>query len=386
VFKALDRHVHGLLDVTSLIIYLLDADAQGLNAVFGVENGEALPAFHVALSNPTSNSARCVRERREILIDLAQYDNPHRIPGTLLMLSALFTPMLIGDRILGAMSIHSPQPKVYREREQLILRTLCAFGAIALENAATYRQLTTALKTLHETRAQVEEMSLTDTLTGLRNRRFLLQHVETDVAMSLRRYDEWQKHPEYPLPEDADLIFMLIDLDDFKSVNDTYGHAAGDQVLEQMRERLQSVFRESDYLIRWGGEEFLVVARAANRADAQAVSERVRAAVANRAFELADGLQLSKTCSIGFACLPFLPAHPRLLTWAQVVELADKALYLAKDGGRNAWAGFFGTEFTPPDVVFSWLLQHAEPASRDGMLRLVSSIDLTEKSAAGIEA
>ncbi|MFC6518933.1 diguanylate cyclase [Undibacterium arcticum] len=384
VFKALDRHVHGLLDVSSLIIYLLDADAQGLNAVFGVENGKALPAFHVALSSPTSNSARCVRERREILVDLTpDDDNPNRIPGTLPILSALFTPLLIGDRILGAMSIQSPQPQVYGEREQLILRTLCAFGAIALDNAATYRQLTATLKTLHETRARVEEMSLTDSLTGLRNRRFLLQHVETDVAMNLRRYDEWQKHPEQPLPEDADLIFILIDLDDFKSVNDTYGHAAGDQVLEQMRERLETVFRESDYLIRWGGEEFLVVARAANRADAEAVSERVRAVVADRVFELADGLRLAKTCSIGFACLPFLPAHPRLLTWAEVVELADKALYLAKDGGRNAWAGFFGTELTPPDVLFPWLLQNAEPATRDGMLRLVSSMDLTVKSAAG---
>lgn len=385
VFQALDRHVHGLLDVTSLIIYLLDADAQSLNAVFGVENGESLPSFHVALSNPTSNSARCVRERREILVDLAPGDdNPNRIPGTLPILSALFAPLLIGDRILGVMSIQSPQPQVYREREQLILRTLCAFGAIALDNAATCRHLTSTLKTLHETRTQVEEMSLTDSLTGLRNRRFLLQHVETDVALSLRRYDEWHKHPDYPLPEDADLIFMLIDIDDFKSVNDTYGHAAGDQVLEQMRERLQTVFRESDYLIRWGGEEFLVVARGANRADAETVSERVRAAVADRDFTLADGLRLAKTCSIGFACLPFLPAHPHLLSWAQVVELADKALYLAKDGGRDAWAGFFGTELTPSDVVFPWLLQHAEHAAKDGALRLVCSMDRALQSAAEI--
>ncbi|MFD2270578.1 GGDEF domain-containing protein [Undibacterium arcticum] len=111
------------------------------------------------------------------------------------------------------------------------------------------------------------------------------------------------------MPEDADLIFILIDLDDFKSVNDTYGHAAGDQVLEQMRERLETVFRESDYLIRWGGEEFLVVARAANRADAEAVSERVRAVVADRVFELADGLRLAKNL-LDRIRLPAVPARP----------------------------------------------------------------------------
>ena len=99
----------------------------------------------------------------------------------------------------------------------------------------------------------------------------------------------------------------MVDLDHFKDVNDRHGHAAGDAVLVQMQERLREVFRESDYLVRWGGEEFLVLARATRRDEARVVAERIRRAVADREFLLPDGERLRKTCSIGFACFPFVP-------------------------------------------------------------------------------
>ena len=135
------------------------------------------------------------------------------------------------------------------------------------------------------------------------------------------------------------MIFFLIDVDHFKRVNDHHGHAAGDAVLSQMRERLQGVFRESDYLVRWGGEEFLVVARSADRGSAATLAERVRSAVAGRDFVLDDSRLLNVTCSVGFAALPFVPTDPRALNWADVVDLADIALYLAKGAGRNGWVG-----------------------------------------------
>jgi predicted signal transduction protein with EAL and GGDEF domain len=139
-----------------------------------------------------------------------------------------------------------------------------------------------------------------------------------------------------------------------------------------MQERLREVFRESDYLIRWGGEEFLALARATHRDDARLVAERIRAAVADRPFVLPDGVRLQKTCSVGFACFPFLPAQPRLLNWSQVVELADQGLYLAKNRGRNGWAGIYGTSTTMADGNFSRLLQSLEQSLRDRELELVS--------------
>ena len=173
----------------------------------------------------------------------------------------------------------------------------------------------------------------------------------------------------------------MVDLDHFKEVNDRHGHAAGDAVLVQMQERLREVFRESDYLIRWGGEEFLVLARATHRDDAKVVAERIRRAVADRDFILSDGTQLTKTCSIGFACFPFVPAEPRLLSWSEVVELADQGLYLVKRSGRNAWAAVYSTPDTRYEELFPRLIHQLEKNLTDGEARLVTNLENVQLSA-----
>jgi diguanylate cyclase (GGDEF)-like protein len=391
VFRALDRHVRGLLDATHFSIFLLEADGHHLSLAFGIEAGQALPPTRFSLAETQLNSVRCVRERREILVELtADAVTPNLIPGTLQTLSLLFAPLMIGDRVLGVMTVQSLRAQAYGGRERLIFRTLCANGAIALDNAGAYRQIEATLKALNATQKQLmeknleleraytalEEVSLTDQLTGLRNRRFFLQHVDAEVAMSLRAYG----HPprEGTAPDETgpgkDLVFFMVDLDHFKDVNDMYGHAAGDSVLMQMQERLREVFRESDYLIRWGGEEFLVLARATHRDDARLVAERIRGAVANRPFVLPDGIELGKTCSIGFACFPFMTSQPRLLSWSQVVELADQSLYIAKKSGRDAWAALYSTALTRPDGIFVRLLQQLETSLEEGEVALVTSL------------
>ena len=184
----------------------------------------------------------------------------------------------------------------------------------------------------------LELASLTDPLTGLHNRRFLTEQIHADVAHSVRHHED-SLRLDTPPAGDADLVFFLIDIDYFKQVNDRHGHAAGDAVLIQMRRRLQGIFRESDYLVRWGGEEFLVVTRGTSRERAAELAERARAAIAEEAFLLPDGSGLAKTCSIGYACFPPARQFPQALGWQEVVEIADAALYLVKNSGRNGWYG-----------------------------------------------
>ena len=112
-----------------------------------------------------------------------------------------------------------------------------------------------------ERTAELREASLTDTLTGLRNRRYLELRLHDDLRLCLRRFEA----TSLPGPE-SDLLLMLLDLDHFKRVNDAHGHAAGDAVLVEFAERLRHVFRETDSLVRWGGEEVLVLVRETNRA------------------------------------------------------------------------------------------------------------------------
>jgi diguanylate cyclase (GGDEF)-like protein len=215
---------------------------------------------------------------------------------------------------------------------------------VALEQVVRERteQLREKTELLERESGALREASLTDPLTGLRNRRFLLQHVGADVAVALRRWEDHQRrgapHGAAP-PADADLLFFIVDVDHFKRVNDLHGHAAGDAVLRQFRARLAAVFRDADHLVRWGGEEFLVVARGSDRAHAAELAERARRAVADTPFTLDDGQALHCTCSIGFAALPLAQAHPRALDWEDTVGLADAALYRVKAHRRNGWAG-----------------------------------------------
>ncbi|MCV2369092.1 ATP-binding protein [Roseateles oligotrophus] len=133
VFSALDRHVHELLDAPSFFIFRLNDDGQSLGMVFGVESGELLGSFEIAVDDPRSHVAYCARERQVLVID--GEGTGVRLPGTAGSASLLFAPLLQGERLLGVLTVQSPRPHAYGEHERAIFHTLCAYGAIALANA-----------------------------------------------------------------------------------------------------------------------------------------------------------------------------------------------------------------------------------------------------------
>lgn len=202
------------------------------------------------------------------------------------------------------------------------------------ELAALVERRTRELQSANDALA---EQSITDPLTGLKNRRYLHDHIEQDVAMARRHYQD--HHQGRASAQHMALLFLMVDIDHFKEVNDTYGHAAGDRVLQQLRDILLAVTRDSDTPIRWGGEEFLIVARFAPQEAGPQFAERIRVAVAAHRFDLGDGRTIHRTCSIGFASYPFFGSEPDRLNWEQVVNIADECLYAAKRHGRNAWVG-----------------------------------------------
>lgn len=208
----------------------------------------------------------------------------------------------------------------------------------ALENASS--QLQKRNEALHIANAQIKELSVTDPLTGLHNRRFLAQVIDADVAHCLRAHrDAAAAGSPAAARQHADIVFYLLDLDHFKAVNDEHGHLAGDEVLVQLSHRLVGVTREDDHVVRWGGEEFLVVTRGVDRRRAPVVAEKLRLAIAGLPFELRSGALLTKTCSIGFAAFPLDRAAPEAAGWAAAIDLADHRLYAAKLNGRNRSVG-----------------------------------------------
>ncbi len=234
---------------------------------------------------------------------------------------------------------------------------------------ARTRELQDVSIALREKSQALEEASLTDPLTGLRNRRYFAAHIEADVAQSLQRHDA--ASTEGRNAAQADLLFFMVDIDHFKQVNDEYGHAAGDAVLMQVAQRLHDCFRDSDHLVRWGGEEFLVVARHATRRHAAELADRVVQAIGSRAFELPDRRRLHRSCSLGQATFPLQTAFPHQISWSDVVELADLALYAAKRAGRNGWVGIHAGASEP--LPLDWRRQL--PAMLDaGHLHLSGSL------------
>lgn len=186
--------------------------------------------------------------------------------------------------------------------------------------------------------AQLEAISLSDPLTGLNNRRYLQKLIPMDIAKVQREYEPPASNRAQQ-KNARDLTFFILDVDFFKSVNDVHGHAAGDQLLVQLSELLTKICRESDCVVRWGGEEFLIVSRFADRDEAPLMAERIRKSIEQFNFTLPDGNNLKKTCSMGFASFPFLREHPATLSWEQVIDIADRALYAAKKSGRNRCVG-----------------------------------------------
>ncbi|MDM7859579.1 diguanylate cyclase [Alteromonas sp. ASW11-36] len=200
-------------------------------------------------------------------------------------------------------------------------------------------ELLEANKTLNKQAQALREASMTDALTGLHNRRFLTQNIERDVTKLQRYYADCAKSA-LTADENTDVLFFLIDIDHFKSINDTYGHHMGDLVLIETSLRLKQVFREIDYLIRWGGEEFLVVVHDTPRKDATELAERVINVIGSKPFKLKNNLEVNITCSIGYAAYPLASKHFAALSWEATIGIADAGLYAAKNNNRNTWFGF----------------------------------------------
>jgi two-component system cell cycle response regulator len=164
---------------------------------------------------------------------------------------------------------------------------------------------------------QTIEMAVTDGLTGLHNRRYLDSHLETLFDRAVAR-----KRP---------LSLMITDLDRFKSINDTYGHDGGDDVLREFARRLRKNVRGIDLACRFGGEEFVVVMPDTDGEIAERVAERIRAEIEREPFAIGhDGGTIPVTVSVGVSCL-----LKGLDTVEGLMKRADLALYEAKNGGRN---------------------------------------------------
>lgn len=276
--------------------------------------------------------------------------------------------LLYGLAILGAVVSYVRRARKKLEHEAERGRLLEA------EVQKRTKELAVRNEELKEAIQKLEAASLTDSLTGLHNRRFLMSEIDKEIGLVDRYYAEPQSGgPDASVPR-PDFVLLMVDLDGFKPVNDSYGHAAGDKVLLQIKDVLEHACRRSDTILRWGGDEFLIIGRFAQPSVAEALAERIRSLVAEHSFDLGEGHSVRLSCSIGFAFFPFVPTAPKGVTWEQVVMIADRALYVAKASGKNAWVGIFSTKKTPLENVAPLINARLEIFVLDGSIELHTSL------------
>jgi diguanylate cyclase (GGDEF)-like protein len=197
---------------------------------------------------------------------------------------------------------------------------------------------------LHRKNLELQQVSFTDSLTGVWNRRYLEETLAADAGQVLRTHFATQESATAKLGH-RDLIFIMVDMDFFKRVNDDHGHGVGDELLQRITERLSEVMRKSDVLVRWGGEEFLVMSRSADRSGTPVFCSRILDVISLEPFNLSNGgVRVHKTCSIGWAPYPWCNQAFEAICAEEVIELADQALYLAKSLGRNQSVGFLPSD------------------------------------------
>jgi len=219
--------------------------------------------------------------------------------------SFISVPIMIDRKCAGVVNVSGKRSgEPFDEEDLNFLETLANHAAIAIRNASIHQH------------AQL--MAVTDGLTGLFNHRFFQERLKEEIERS-RRYGQ------------RGMCLLMIDIDDFKALNDKYGHLMGDQALKEISKILKSASRLSDVVARYGGEEFTVILPETDKEMSMAFAERLRSQVESHSFSL-DNLKIKEkvTMSIGISHFPGDAGSP-----SQLIDRADKALYLAKQSGKN---------------------------------------------------
>lgn len=231
---------------------------------------------------------------------------PHASAG---LASVALVPLVRNRRIIGSLNLGSYDVERFTPALGTdFIEHMASIIAICLENVISNEML--------------KYIGLTDSLTGVYNRRYIDRRLIEEIARARR--------------QGYRISCMYIDIDHFKNVNDSIGHQAGDEVLRDVAGRIKAELRLSDALARFGGEEFVVLLIDADLANASMVAQRIRASVADTPFSLSCGKAIDVSVSIGVATLEdFERDHAIEGVAQQLVAQADAALYRAKEGGRN---------------------------------------------------
>ncbi|MGQ9464159.1 MAG: diguanylate cyclase [bacterium] len=278
----------------NLAIFLVDEEKQELKIHSFINYPESVKEIKIKIG--ATGITGHVAATREMYYAPDVSKDPYYIPGVKEAKSEVCFPLMIGEKLIGVIDIESPEIDGFTSDDIRILSTLSAQIAIALDNARLYEE--------------AKKLSLTDPLTGLSNRRSLEMMLDNEIKRAER----------YRRP----FAILMMDLDNFKSYNDKFGHSAGDYILQKFSTLMKETIRDVDFICRYGGDEFIAVLPETDANFALVVAERIRKKIES------ENLEPPITLSIGIAIFPTDSRDKQ-----QLINLADRACYESKEMGGN---------------------------------------------------
>jgi len=231
--------------------------------------------------------------------------------------SALVCPLVFEDRVIGTLAVHHTTPSFYQEDHRRLLDRVCEQAAAVINNAIVYER--------------THEDSLTDPLTGLQNTRFMVTHLNGELARAERLNNE--------------VSLLVLDLDDFKEINDTHGHHVGDRALRDVAQVLRTVIRPYDICVRYAGDEFIVVLADCGFDEAENKRKELQEAVSDTVFEARPGTRVPLSISAGCAVFPHDgDSYESLLAKADSRMYRDKVARKSHTRGGHASPAIASTD------------------------------------------
>ncbi|PWB52359.1 MAG: hypothetical protein C3F13_11380 [Anaerolineales bacterium] len=325
--KVLDMILHEIQQVIpydSASVWLCKDDSMEIIAAHGFSNPDSVIGTSYSLSSKDNPNAQVIRLRMPIIEGdlLSTYTGSKEMQSRIKNRGWMGVPMIIGDRVTGMLAFDKNVPNFYTQEQSQFALAFASQAAIAIENARLYSDAQKELaerveaeKKLLQLQKELEEQAIRDSLTGLYNRRFLDETLARELSRAER--DKYS------------VSVVMLDLDHFKTFNDTYGHDVGDMMLKQLGKLLSSHVRAGDIACRFGGEEFVVVMPKASLTVARQRANDWRSKFETQVL-IHEGEVLSATLSAGVAVYPLHGTSSD-----EIVRKADQAMYAAKAAGRN---------------------------------------------------
>jgi diguanylate cyclase (GGDEF)-like protein len=316
---ALDRRLRRFLQAFEIVkIKVYDADK---TIIFSTETAliGKLDAKNIRLERALNGDTDSHLENKEAFRDLA---NEEKLDVDVV---ETYVPIRVDGAVVGAFEVYVDVTRYRQEIVNVVTNSVLILGAILFSVfAIAFLFVKKATQRVQDAQEQLHTLATTDALTGAYNRGTIVARAREEISRIDRRRQQ---------QTDYSLSFIMLDIDHFKKVNDTYGHLAGDQVLREMAQRIQKTVRDYDQFGRYGGEEFLLILPDAAFSGALIAAERVREAVRAQPF-MFEGTALQITVSLGVAT-----TQPGDRDLNIVLQRADEGLYKAKADGRDrvAW-------------------------------------------------